>query len=394
MPAAGQGVAHSWVADDRQFANLIGVLRDVPAYALDTEFHRERTYFAKLALLQLAWPGGIAVVDPLAVDIGPLAEVLDGPGTCVMHAAAQDLEILARACGTLPADLFDTQIAAGFVGYSGPGLAALVSGELGIKLPKADRLTDWLSRPLPAGAGEYAAADVAHLLELHDRLVQRLTERGRLEWALEECQLLRDRYAEPTPPERAWWRIKEARSLRGRSAGVAQSLAAWRERRAAEVDRPIRTVLADLALIAMAQRPPRSEDDLRRVRGLDDRHRRGGAARELLGAIEEGLALDAADVQMPPTDSVDRSKRAAASIVASWVTQRARELDIDPAILATRADVEAFLDSGTGRLGDGWRNAVVGEAVRMLAAGDAAVALDAEGRLCLEERSRRPITRD
>jgi ribonuclease D len=392
MPRAVQPVPHTWVADDRSFADLVEVLAAAEHYALDTEFHRERTYFAKLALLQLAWPGGIAVVDPLEVDVAPLATVLDGAGTCVMHAGAQDLEILARSCGTLPRVLFDTQIAAGFVGYSGAGLGALVSGELGIKLPKADRLTDWLARPLPPGAGEYAAADVAHLLELHDRLVDDLSARGRLEWAMAECELLRARYAEPPPPERAWWRIKEARSLRGQAAGVAQSLAAWRERRAAQVDRPIRTVLADLALVAMAQRPPRTEDDLRRVRGLDDRHRRGGAARELLDAVRAGLDLDASEVELPPSDTVDRSKRAAAAIVASWITQRARELEVDPAILATRADVEAFLDSGTGRLGTGWRNDVVGEPVRMLAEGRASVALDADGRLVLEERSGRPVT--
>jgi ribonuclease D len=392
MPRAAHEVPHTWVADDRSFADLVEVLAEAPSYALDTEFHRERTYFAKLALLQLAWPGGIAVVDPLEVDVAPLATVLDGPGTCVMHAGAQDLEILARSCGTLPLVLFDTQIAAGFIGYSGPGLGALVSGELGIKLPKADRLTDWLARPLPPGAGEYAAADVAHLLELHQRIVADLEARGRLEWAIAECELLRARYAEPPPPERAWWRIKEARSLRGQAAGVAQSLAAWRERRAAQVDRPIRTVLADLALVAMAQRPPRNEDDLRRVRGLDDRHRRGGAAKELLEAIRTGLDLDPSDLQLPPSDTVDRSKRAAAAIVANWVTQRARELEVDPAILATRADVEAFLDSGTGRLGTGWRNDVVGEPVRMLAEGRASVALDTAGRLVLEERSGRPIT--
>jgi ribonuclease D len=391
MPPAGPDVPHRWVGDAPAFAALVGELRQAPRYGLDTEFHRERTYFAKLALLQISWPGGIAVVDPLAVDVGSLAEVLDGPGMCIMHAAAQDLEILQRHCGTLPRSLFDTQVAAGFVGYSGAGLGALVSGELGVKLPKADRLADWLARPLPAGATSYAAADVAHLLALHDRLTSQLEERDRLAWAVSECELLRMRYAEPPAPERAWWRIKEARSLRGQAAAVAQCLAAWRERRAAQVDRPIRTVLADLALVAMAQRPPKSEDDLRRVRGLDDRHRRGGAAAELLGAVRQGLELDPAEVHMPPVGVIDRSKRAAASIVASWVTQRARELDIDPAILATRSDVETFLDDGTGRLGDGWRADVVGQPILMLAEGRASVALDDDGRLVLEERSGRPV---
>lgn len=391
MSAGPPVVGHRWVDDEREFERLLAELGASERYALDTEFHRERTYFAKLALLQLAWPGGVAVVDPLAVDVEPLADVLDGPGTCIMHAGAQDLEILRRICGTVPSTLFDTQIAAGFIGYSSAGLGALVSGELGIKLPKADRLTDWLARPLPPAAAEYAASDVAHLLELHDRLVAELTRRGRLDWARAECDLLVARHAEPSEPEQAWWRIKEARSLRGRAAGVAQSLAAWRERKAADVDRPIRTVLADLPLVSMAQRPPRSEDDLRKVRGLDDRHRRGSSAKELLDAVRRGMDLPSDELRVPPADGVDRSKRAAASIVSSWITQRARELEVDPALLGTRSDVEAFLASGTGRLGEGWRADVVGEPLRLLAAGEASVALDGDGHLVLEERSHRRL---
>ena len=168
-----------------------------------------------------------------------------------------------------------------------------MQGELGLKLPKADRLTDWLARPLPEGAVTYAVADVQHLHELRDRLVAKLEERGRLSWALDECEVHRIRPTSGQVPDRAWWRIKEARSLRGRSAAVAQVLAAWRERRAAEIDRPVRFLLPDLALVAMAQRPPASEDDLRRVRGLDDGKKRGGAARELLAVVAEGVALPA-----------------------------------------------------------------------------------------------------
>ena len=108
--------AHRWIDRTADFAALVELLREVDAYGLDTEFHRERTYHAQLALLQLSWPGGVAVVDPLAVDVTPLCEVLAGPGLCLMHAASQDLEILQRICGTVPTRLFDTQVAAGFVG--------------------------------------------------------------------------------------------------------------------------------------------------------------------------------------------------------------------------------------------------------------------------------------
>lgn len=393
--AAGtESTAYRWIDDQRAFGTLLDELAASDVYGLDTEFHRERTYHAHLALLQLASRDGIAVVDPLTVDVAPLARVLDGPGLCVMHAASQDLEILARVCGTIPRRLFDTQVAAGFVGYSSVGLAGLVQGELGIRLPKADRLTDWLARPLPAGAVDYAASDVAHLHDLHERIVASLDVRGRLQWAEDECEVHRTRATAGAAPERAWWRIKEARSLRGRAAAVAQALGAWRERKAAEVDRPVRFLLADLALVAMAQRPPATEDDLRRVRGLDDGKRKGAAARELLGAVSDGLELPLDAVEVPPTDGVDRSRRAAASLVSAWAAQRARELDIDAAILATRSDIEALLMGEGGRLAVGWRHDVVGEPIRALAAGEASLAVDDQGHLVLETRSGQPLTHD
>lgn len=377
----------AWVDDDIGFAGLLEQLATADVYGLDTEFHRERTYHARLALLQLSWRGGVAVVDPLAVDVAGLAEVLRGPGVCVMHAASQDLEILDRVCGTVPQRLFDTQVAAGFLGYSSVGLGGLVLGELGVKLPKADRLTDWLARPLGEDAVAYAAADVAHLHELYDVLTAKLDARGRRQWAEDECEVNRTRAAAAPNPDRAWWKIKEARSLRGRAAAVAQTMAAWRERRAAELDRPVRFLLADLAMVSMAQRPPTTEDDLKRVRGLDDGKRRGSAAKELLGVVAEGLALDLDAVQVPPTEGVDRSRRAVASLVSAWAAQRAKELDIDAAILATRADIEMFLMDGGGRLANGWRNDVVGWPIRALADGSASLAVDESGRLVLETRS-------
>jgi ribonuclease D len=385
-------MTYRWVADDAGFAEVLDTLAGVDVYGLDTEFHRERTYHARLALLQLSWPDGVAVVDPLAVDVAPLAKVLDGPGLCVMHAASQDLEILARVCGTIPSRLFDTQVAAGFLGHSSVGLAGLAQSELGVKLPKADRLTDWLARPLPEGATDYAAADVVHLHELHRILMGKLEARGRVQWAEDECELHRTRATAAQAPDRSWWRIKEARSLRGRAAAVAQSLAAWRERRAAEVDRPIRFLLADLALVSMAQRPPSSEDDLRRVRGLDEGKRKGNTAKELLDVVAKGVAMPLEEVQVPPSEGVDRSRKTAASLVSAWAAQRAKDLDIDPAILATRADIESLLMGDGGRLATGWRHDVVGEPIRALAAGEASLALERSGRLVLEARSGQPIT--
>ena len=396
-------VSHRWVDTTAALAELIDHLVDRPAIALDTEFHRERTYRPRLALLQLGWQDGppgtagppteVALVDTLAVDIAPLARVLMGPATIVMHAATQDLEVLLLACDTLPVRLFDTQLAAGFLGHSTPSLANLVDSVLGIRLPKGDRLADWLHRPLSADQREYAASDVVHLLDLHQRLVAALEERGRLGWAIDECDEALARAAVPKDPNEAWWRVKEARSLRWPAAGFAQALAAWRERRASAIDQPVRFVLPDLALVGIAQRPPTSLDALRKVRGLDERHLRNGAAQEILAALADARDhLGRDDLRTPPAGDVDRDLRAAVTLASAWVSQLGRQEKIDPTLLATRSDLEAFLRDDPGaRLGQGWRNQVAGEAVRRLVAGEAALVFNGKGGLSLEERSGRPI---
>jgi ribonuclease D len=380
------------VGDDAALAAVVEQLSATEAYALDTEFHRERTYYAQLALLQIGWDEEVALVDPLAVDVGPLREVLVRDVPCIMHASTQDLPILERVCGVLPSQLVDTQVAAGFVGLGAPGLGALLQRRLGINLPKADRLTDWLRRPVSEAATCYAAADVAHLHELWDSLQNELRARGRLGWALDECEQLRLRFREPADPERAWWRIKEARRLKGRGRCVAQAVAAWRERRAQTIDKPVRHVLPDLAVVAMAERPPKARTDLQQVRGLDSRHLRGGAAGELLGAIELGLSLDEANLWVPEREGVDASVRPAVTLASAWVSQIGRDLDLDTALLATRADIEALVrGDGTSRLLTGWRDEVAGEPVRQLLSGRAALAFDGDGALVLERRSYEPV---
>jgi len=241
-PAIGAEHDDRLVTDERGLAELIERLAAEPVYALDTEFHRERTYYPKLALVQLAWPrreeadggaGGIevALLDPLAVDVRPLGELLVGPAMVVIHAAAQDLEVLEVATGAVPACLFDTQIAAGFLGLGLPSLSELHERELGTSIPKGDRLTDWLRRPLSTQQLAYAASDVADLPRLHERLTAQLEAKSRLGWAEAECEIMRRRVRTLRDPAQAWTRIREVRQLRGRSVAVAQEVAAWRERR-------------------------------------------------------------------------------------------------------------------------------------------------------------------
>jgi ribonuclease D len=377
-----------WVDTDDAFAEVVDELTTVEAFGIDTEFHRERTYFPKLALIQLSWGEQRALVDPLAVDLGPFAKALQGPAITVMHAASQDLEVLDLACGALPRQLFDTQLAAGFVGHSLPALSALVERYFGVHLPKGDRLTDWLRRPLGADQFKYAVADVEYLLELRDRLTADLEARGRLSWAVEEFEVLRAKGRVVRDPDDAWLRIKEARPLRGEVAAVARAVGAWRERRAAEIDQPARFVFSDLAVVGVAQRRPKTLDELKKIRGVDERHARGKVGEAILAAVAAGR-----EAPVPrntgTTHEIDRKLRPAVALVAAWVSQLSRELEIETSLVATRSDIEALLARDPdARLATGWRAELVGERIRQLVDGEAALAFDGKGNLVLEDRAK------
>jgi ribonuclease D len=380
----------AFITESRDLDALCDELSDEDVYAIDTEFHTERRYWPKLALIQLGWGDKVALVDPLAVDPAPLSAVFAGPGTAVAHAASQDLDLLHTACGVAPAKVFDTQIAAGFLGMSTPSLARLVDQVLGISLPKTDQLSDWLHRPIPAEQLTYAAGDVLHLLALRRSMVDQLAARGRLEWAIEECaQVLSTRRVDVVA-ERAWWKVGDVRKLNGRSRGVAQEVAAWRERRAAVVDRPRRTVLSDLAILTIAQRPPATRHDLEKLRGVDARHLSGGAAVEILEAVHRGQELAPSELELPPDANEAMASQVAVAVCAGLVRQIADQLNFDQSLLATRADIAQLVTGGPSRLDQGWRGEIAGNPIRRLLGGDVAAAFEPDGRLVLEMRSHLP----
>ena len=380
------------------FAPLVEHLMGVERYALDTEFHRERTFWPDLALVQVAWPAhgdqppGVALIDPVAVDFRAFQQVLTDGGTLVAHAADQDLEVLYQACGARPQHLFDTQIAAAFLGHGLASLSTLAFSFLAKRLQKADRLTDWSVRPLSPSQLLYAADDVAHLLDLADAIAKELSERGRLSWAEEECERLRRRPLGPTDPNRAWWKLRDARQLRGAARGVAQEVAAWRELRGRELNQPVRFALPDLALQAIVHGQPVSQQALRAIRGLDGRHLRGDVPSQILDAVVRGRELPESALNLPPAEEVDRNWRPAVALAAAWVGQLARDERIDASLLATRADLVAFLSGDpTSRLASGWRADLVGRQLSRLVGGNAALAFDGGGRLVLEARSGTPL---
>ena len=380
------------VVERRKLAEVVDDAATADAYAIDTEFHRERTYYPRLALVQIAWQDQLAVIDPLAVPIAALAKLLDGDGLAVLHAAEQDLEVLFHECGTRPRRIFDTQIGAGFVGFSSPSLATLHERLLGVELAKEARLSDWFQRPLPDHMLAYAAADVERLLEISDILQKDLHARGRLEWAEEECELLRERADSGRSPEAAWLKIKEVRRMDGRPRALAQAIARWREEYASRQNQPVRHVLSDLGVAVVAQRMPKSVAQLREIRGVEPRNLRKGADKDLLAFLDEirGAKLAIAPTSRPT--KLEPALKPAVSLITSWAAQHAVESDLDPALVATRSDIEALLRGDPDcRALKGWRAGIIAAPVQQLLAGAAAVAFDGQGRLALEERSGRPI---
>jgi ribonuclease D len=371
-------IPHRWIDRQADLETVIDALLDQSRYAIDTEFHRERTYFPALALVQIAWgdEGDLVLVDPLGVDVTALGRLFDSDVEAVFHAAQQDLDVLTHAVGSVPRRFFDTQIAGGFVGYGTPSLVALLSGELGINPPKGDRLTDWLRRPLTDAQRTYAAVDVAHLLELQDRLRAELDELGRTGWVTEACDELRSRPTSGLNPDDAWTRLKDARGLRPRPRAVAQAVAAWRERTAMERNVPVRQVLPDLAVLGIAQRQPNTDKELGQARGVDERFSRGKVAQQILEAVAEGRHNEP-----PPAraggDDLERELRPAVSLISAWVSQVAKTERIDASMLATRADLVALLSGDPdARLARGWRAELLGDGIQRLLAGRAALTFD------------------
>ena len=393
-PSAFAPVGHpEVVTTESGLASLVDRLAGAAAYALDTEFHRERTYWPRLALVQVAWESAtdgqqqVALIDPLAVDPRPLAEVLAGPSLMVAHAATQDLEVLSRACAASPVRLFDTQVAAGFLGHGSASLASLTERYLHVRLTKGDRLTDWNRRPLTQSQLSYAASDVAYLLALAESISAQLTARGRLTWAQEECDTLLTRPQNETDPHEAWWKLRDNRHLQGVSRAIAQEVAAWREEKARGLDVQPRMVLADLALLSIAHSPPATVAALRETRGIDARHLRGGAEEEIMAAVARGKALPPRSLRLAQTEPMSKELRPAVALATAWVSQLSRDEEVDAALLATRTDVVDYLAGKPGaRLGQGWRADLVGAPLRRLANGEASLALDGHGRLLLEDR--------
>ncbi len=334
--------------------------------ALDTEFIREDTYFAKPCLIQVAVPGITACVDTLALpDPGPLlARLLDPEVTKVLHASHQDMEIFYHLCdGRLPAPVFDTQLAAPLVGLAGQAsYASLVSEVLGVSLDKAHARTDWSRRPLSPEQIDYAADDVRWLGPLFLELRRRLVALDRLEWLEEDCAAISDPARYANPPGDAWKRIRGAVQFNGSQHQMLRALAAWRETRARNENRPRGWLLRDDALLDLARLLPSSQAELEAIRTLPPKTaaRHGPALLDLAREARTGAADDGATP--PDTERLSDEEKKTLKRLGERVRRKAAELSIDPAAIAARRDLLALLHGDpAAALLRGWRRGVVGE---------------------------------
>jgi ribonuclease D len=338
--------------------------------ALDTEFLREKTYYPKLCLLQIATPDCVACIDPLALDnLDPVVDLIFDAGiTKVMHSARQDMEIFYHLRGAAPAPVFDTQIAALLLGYSDQiGYGNLVSEVLGVNLEKLHTRADWSLRPLTRDQIDYAADDVVYLVDVYRDLHARLVERGRLAWLDEDFARLSSDALYNNPPAQAWLRVKGGNRLKGAALAVLQALAGWRESLAQQRDRPRGWILRDDALLEIARHRPASVEELGRIRGLQEAFIRHNG--------EQLIKLVAAASKQPPTLFPDTGLRlnltpeqdALVDVMSAVVRICGIEHALAPAVLATRKQLERLVSGDTDvDIMHGWRRKLVGERLQAL----------------------------
>ncbi|HXP98717.1 MAG TPA: HRDC domain-containing protein [Solirubrobacteraceae bacterium] len=378
--------------------NIAELARAAGRIALDTEFMGEGRYRTLLCLVQLAvaepadGTGNtgsedgehpkegherIEILDPLREEWlrQPLAEAIADPAVeLVVHAGRQDIALLRRALGCEVRNVFDTQVAAGFLGMGAQcSYDTLLAELLGVKLSKSASFTRWDARPLTGEQLDYARDDVVHLSALAIELQHRLDKVGRLRWAREECEFL-ERVSDERNLDAIFERLPRVRSLNAASQGVARELVAWRERMAAERDRPVQSVLGDAALVEIAKRKPSSPRKLQDIRGVGQGSlRRGGE--DLLAAVQRGLESSHPPLAGGPRTAPPRPDDAPLIALAeALVRARAREADVAYELLASRADLQAIVavrrDARAGRdsRGEadvrtlrGWRRELVGE---------------------------------
>lgn len=362
-----------YVDTNEKLQNLCESIKDAPLLILDTEFIREKTYRAKLCLIQIATDDIVACIDPIALDdISPLMAIIhDNNKIKVLHSARQDYEIFYDLDNKLPAPLFDTQLAASLLGYGEQvGYGALVSKVLGVQLDKAHTRTDWSRRPLNQAQIHYASDDVFYLRQLYPLLKKQLIEQGRENWLDEEFEALCQPELFITHPEDAWQKVKGINRLRPRQFAAAKNIARWREEMAIKSDRPRRWILADDILLAASQLLPKSISQLESIVNIK-KATVENSGNFILACVKDALELD--DSELPSTEKPKRltaDQEIIADLLMTQLKLVANEQNISPANIANRKMIEKVIYGDTDvPLLKGWRHQLAGKKIQDLLAG-------------------------
>lgn len=349
--------------------------------AIDTEFLREKTYYAKLCLIQLATDSEIVLVDPLCVtNLRPLTSLfLNENITKIVHSGSQDFEIIYHELGCIPRPVFDTQIAASVMGYGQQaGYALLVHGLCGVQLPKTESYSDWSKRPLTAAQISYAEEDVLYLPRMYEKMKAELERQGRLGWLDSEFADLIDENHYLVDDRSMYLRVKRVGHLTRRQLSAARELTAWRESTARKRNIPRKWVLADEQIIEASRREPKTIDDLFQVRGIREKLSTADA-REAVAVIQHGINLpesELPDLGRPAKNEI--SVETQVDLMSVLVHQRAKENNIAPQLLAPRDELEelARYSNDTCTLMKGWKRQIIGQELFDLLKGRLALSLE------------------
>ncbi len=355
-----------YIDSNTALAIACDTIRLSKAVCIDTEFHRETTYYPELALIQISNGDKTYCIDPLEVsDFTPFISLLNNPDvTKVLHASQQDLEIFNHRFNTLPSPLFDTQIAAGLLGYGDQiGYAGLIKKLLNIELDKSQSRTDWLRRPLSKEQLLYAGNDVHYLSMAYPKMLEELTRLGRLEWLQGDFSSLCEPATYRIDSQQIWKKVKGNQKLHGIQLAILQALAAWREEKAESRNKPRRRIIPDEALIDMSKQKPDSEEKIMRLRSLGKSRIHKEDATQLLQRIQNAQRM--AKEHWPKHKKRHRlnlREEALIDAMTALLKLKADEHRITPLNLASRKDLENLLQGEEDvPLMQGWRYAHAGQ---------------------------------
>ncbi len=362
------------IDDNSQLKAFVKRCCTSPYMAIDTEFLREKTYYARLCLIQVAIEGEVAIIDPFAIkDITLLNDALTSPDVVkIFHASSQDIEILYHETGVVPRPVFDTQVAAALLGKSQQAsYSSLVSSYCSVNLPKKDSFTDWSQRPLKDSQIRYAADDVVYLPQIYYDMVEVLNEKNRLHWLDEAFEEISSPEKYEIKPEERYRKLRRVNQLNAQQMAAAREFAAWRELKAQKINVPRKWIVSDEQIVEACRREARTIDELFMVRGMRE-SLRAEDARQAVACIKKGLSCP--KEQLPQVHEKPKNEHnvdIVVDLMNAVVHLRARENHIAPQTLAPQAELMKLARGHDDEceLLKGWRYKVIGKELKELLKG-------------------------